>query len=209
MTRFLVVALLIATAACSSNKPAATTTPAPTRVLAFAPQLRPGTTLVRQIQADMNGDGADEYAIWSQASSAPPGSVLRQSYVDVFDRRGDKLFTATEALTVDPKAVYQVPQFFQFVTFDGKPDLVLGVQNEGASSGPLDIWVFSGVPLETAFKYSTTQDGQLVADGNQLQLITGSYKPADPMCCPSGMDHIVIGSRNGKIGIVGKTTTKS
>lgn len=215
----LVLLVFVVAAACSSHTPAATPTPIPTPAATVAPavaglasQLRPGTTTVREIHADMNGDGTDEYAVWSQATSAPPGSVLRQSYVDVFDRAGTSwktVFTATEALPVDPKEVDQMPQFFQFVPLDGKPDLVLGVLNEGASAGPLDVWVFAGVPPRTAFKYSTTVDGQLIATGNTLQLTTGSYKASDPMCCPSAMDHITIGVRDGKIAITGKTSSKS
>ncbi len=214
MTRYLIAVLLIATA-CSANKPVSppppTRTPTPTSV-DLDPQLRPGTKLVRQIQADMNGDGSDEIAVWSQATSAPRGSVLNQSYVDLFtDESGSwhKIFTASGALTVDAKYVSQQLQFFQFVKFQSKPDLVLGVLNEGASAGPLDVWVFDGLPPATAFRYSTTVDGQLAVDGNRLELDTGSYKPSDPMCCPSGMDHIAIGSQNGKIAIVSKTTTKS
>jgi hypothetical protein len=101
-------------------------------------------------------------------------------------------------------------QFLRFVSFDAKPDLVLGVLNEGASAGPLDLWVWSwGTPLKQEFRYSTTEDGTLAVRGDQVALDTGSYKPSDPMCCPSGMSHIVIGAKDGKIQIVSETTTKS
>jgi hypothetical protein len=219
MRRFAVLVLVLL-AACSTKTPAPTPTtsqtPTPTRRngdVSFT--IRSGTKLVRSIRADMDGDGIDEVAVWSQAQAAPEGSTLRQSYVDVYslhEGKTTKVFDAADsAVPVDPKYVNQQVQFFQFVTFAGKPDLVLGVLNQGASAGPLDIWVWSwGSPaLKEEFRYSTTVDGNLSAAGDQLRLDTGSYKPADPMCCPSGMDHIVIGETQGKIGIVSKTTTKS
>jgi hypothetical protein len=106
--------------------------------------------------------------------------------------------------------VSQHVEFMQFVTFDRKPDLVLGVLNEGAGAGPLDVWVWSwGSPFKREFRYSTTEDGTLAARGNTVTIDTGSFTPTDPMCCPSGMDHIVIGAQGGTIAIVSKTTSKS
>jgi len=217
----LLACLFLLAAACSSNAPKPTTTPQPTttptgtaKTAQVAVALRPGTKVVQTIHADMDGDGIDEIAVWSQAEVAPEGSPLRQSYVDVFSAQSGTtkkvLDAGGSALTVDPKVVGQQVQFFRFVTFNGHPDLVLGVLNEGAGAGPLDLWVWSwGTPLRQEFRYSTTVDGNLALRGNQVTLDTGSYKPSDPMCCPSGMSHIVIGNKDGKIGIVSETTTKS
>jgi hypothetical protein len=216
MRRAALLVLLAAAAACGSNHAAAPSAKPATTTPAFdaASALRPGTTVQRTIEADMDGDGTDEVAVWSEATTAPAGSVLRQSYVDVYgytDGRWTHVFDASgSALAVDPRNVSQHVVFMRFVTFAHKPDLVLGVLNEGAGAGPLDVWIWSwGRPFKREFRYSTTQGGTLATQGKTVTLDTGAFEPTDPMCCPSGMDHIVIGIKDGSIGIVGRTTTKS
>ena len=222
--RTILLLLFLIAAACSSKAVKPTPTPKPTQTSSTRINVdinsaertlprRPNTRVVKRVTGDMDGDGIPEIAVWSEATTAPPGSLLRQDYVDVYSFRSTafvKVFTASEALTVEPKNVGQHIEFFGFVTFTDKPDLVLGVLNEGAGAGPLDVWVWSwGTPFTQEFRYSTTVDGNLAVRGNQLTLTTGSYKSSDPMCCPSGMSHIVIGSKHGKIAVVSETTTKS
>jgi hypothetical protein len=78
---------------------------------------------------------------------------------------------------------------------DGTPELAVGVLNQGAGPGPLDVWVLgfdSGAPT-TEFWEETVQGGILLAAGNTLRLQAPSFGPDDPACCPSRIEHQTIG----------------
>src|SRR5437899_291610 len=110
--------LLFLAAACSAKKPASSPTPTPTatatattapsptpKVDAHAVNvstlIRPGTKANQTLYADIDGDGTDEIAVFTQSTAPPPqGMVVAQSYVDVFAYAGGswrKVYDATAA----------------------------------------------------------------------------------------------------------------
>jgi hypothetical protein len=94
---------------------------------------------------------------------------------------------------------------------DGSPELTVGVLNQGAGPGPLDVWVIgfgTGHPA-TEFWEQTVQGGILLAAGTTLRLQAPSYGPDDPSCCPSRIEHQIIGfdSTTGTIRVLHRSFT--
>jgi hypothetical protein len=229
MRRSLLVVAVLALASCSTDEPSPTAAPAATAAITASPAasfdarktdvaalVRP-FEVSRTIHADMDGDGSEEIAAWSLATEAPEGSALRQSHVDVFSFRAgrwEKVFDATKegVLNENPNEVSQDVPYFSFIDFAGdhKPYLVLGIQNVGASNGPLDVWALrwdGSAAFEKEFTYSTDRGGTLVFGARTLTLSTGSYEPGDPGCCPSAMAEIGIGYKDGKVRILSRKET--
>lgn len=237
MRRTILACVLLLAAACSSKSPRPSATPSATTAPTATPKadahavdvstlLRPGTKVERTIYADMNADGTEEIAVWSQATTTPPGAILAQSYIDVFSHQSGKWTKIFDAATysdgpiLQPEAngVSQQIAFFQFAHLgcgSFPADLVVGVLTVGAGEGPLDVWVLSSKQtFKTEFHYTTARGGSLdlssgkaVCGPGLLTLRTGDYKPSDAMCCPSAMVSLLIERLGDHIGIGSRTST--
>ncbi len=99
--------------------------------------------------------------------------------------------------TAGPGTLTQQVDFLSLVdtAADGSPQVAVGVLNQGAGPGPLDVWVIGFGPNgpTTEFWEETVQGGILLAAGTTLRLQTPSFGPDDPACCPSRIEHQTIG----------------
>ncbi len=223
----------------SSASPPTTRASSPTTPAAPDPRsvpveslLRPKTTAVRALYGDLDGDGAEEIVLASRAATPPPGAVRAQGYLDVFGWDGRvfvRVFAATEGappgggsrapgimlLEPDPTAVSQEIDFLALVDLRGGgfPELAAGILNVGAGPGPLDVWVVSMTSgaLRTEFFEETVAGGFLTSTGDSLRLVTPSYEPTDPACCPSRIEHqsIAFDPVSGKVKVVARTFTSA
>jgi len=227
------------TAAAPTTAPATTepsipppTTPAvpDPRGVPVSTLLRPGTSEVRTLYGDLNGDGVEEIVVAARRTTPPPGAVLAQGYLDVFSWNGRafaRVFAATKGAPQGgdvPATMIQVPraeqvsqemQFLALVGFrtGGPPDLALGILNVGAGAGPLDVWVVSmdAGGFHTEFFEETVSGGILTTSGSALQLDTPNFAPSDPHCCPSRIERQEIGldPASGAITVLRRTFTRA
>jgi len=179
------------------------------------------------LYGDLDGDGNEEIVVASRKRVVPPGAFLPQQFLDVFGFDGSsyvRVFAATEGAppghgapdqmiaTPRPVAVSQQIDFLELVDFrrDRSPEVAVGILTIGAAAGPLDVWVVSADRgWRTELFEATQSDGRLAVVGNRLLLDTGSYAPSDPQCCPSRIEHQVIGfdRATGRITILRRTFT--
>jgi hypothetical protein len=215
----------------SPSTPAVTTpeTPDP-RQVPVSSLLRSDTSRLRALYGDLDGDGIDEIVLAARASNPPSGAALAQDYLDVFAWDGTRfarVFAATEGAPAGhgapgtmiavppPEQVSQTLQFLALVRFrpDEALDLAVGVLNVGAGAGPLDVWVvrMQGGGFRTEFFESTVSGGILTTTGTGLELDTPNFAPSDPHCCPSRIEHQVIGAdpATGRIAVLRRTFTAS
>ncbi|HXJ66360.1 MAG TPA: hypothetical protein VNN79_21570 [Actinomycetota bacterium] len=203
--------------ATSSAPPTTAVTTAPTsaapdpRTVPPASLARPGTTPVHVLYGDLDGDGVEDIVLDSVERGGGP---VPQSYLDAFlyDGKGawQRAWSATDPAPPGdpsaPAAVLQqaapgsVSQDVDFLALvdtagDGSSELAVGVLNLGAGPGPLDVWVIGFGPdgPSTEFWEETVQDGTLLAGANELRLQTPWFRPSDPACCPSRIEHQTIG----------------
>ncbi len=217
----------------SASVPPATTPAAPDpRSVPVDSLLRPGTTIVRALYGDLDGDGTEEIVLASRDATPPPGAFLAQGYLDVFVWDGRvfaRTFGATEGAPPgggskapglmlqrpDPVAVSQEIDFLALVDLegDGSAELGVGILNIGAGPGPLDVWVISmpSGSLRTEFYEETVSGGILTSAGDSLRLVTPSYEPTDPACCPSRIEYQTIGFDpvSGRVKVVSRTFTSA
>jgi len=163
----------------------------------------------RVMYADLNGDGIKEIILSSHAKT---GTAIggHQPFLDVWSYTGQQfqrvfdgtVFTpqikgAPDALIASSQDVAsQEVSWLDIVDFqdDGTPELVAGITSFGASIGPMDAWALSigSSGFEAEFYEQTTQGGTLARDGNTEKLETPFFRPSDPLCCPSKIEHQVI-----------------
>ena len=192
--------------------PASSASPVPDpRSIPIRTLLRPGTEEDRVLYGDLNRDGIEEIVLQSHATAAPAGGGPPQPYLDVFAYTGPgyaRVFDATAdappgagapATMIeghDPSFNAQAVTFLDLVDFrgDASPEVVAGVEVEGATVGPLGVWIIGmdGSRFVTRFFEQTQRGGTLAAVGDTLRLETGRYRPGDPGCCPSRISHQVI-----------------
>lgn len=180
----------------------------------IATLLRPGTKRERVSFLEMDGRSPQEIAV---VSAEHGGGAFSQRYLDVYSWRDGKwrrIFDATRYVPPttkdsvipfgDPGAVggRQV-NFLRGVDFysDGSEELVAAVTAYGASSGPMELFVFSkvGSRMRTDFTHETDRGGTVTRRGDAVQLVTGEYLPTDAMCCPSFEMTALIGAAGGEI----------
>jgi hypothetical protein len=199
------------------------------RSVAVDTLLRPGTRELKVLYGDLDGDGVEDIVLASVEAHPPSGAVMAQTYLDAYryDGRGwPRAWEATEpAPPGNPEApdsvlarpdagsVSQQLEFLSLIDMagDGSADLVVGVLNVGAGPGPLDVWAIAFGPegAVNEFSESTVSGGVLVAAGDQLRLQTPSYRPSDPACCPSRIEHQTIGfdPAAGKVRVLHQSFT--
>jgi hypothetical protein len=79
---------------------------------------------------------------------------------------------------------------------DGRPELVAGILNFGATAGPLELWVVSlGAhgSAGTEFYEASARDGSVEVAENRLRFEFGVYGEHDPGCCPGRIAVQTIG----------------
>ncbi len=176
----------------------------------IATLLRAGATAEAALYGDLNGVAPSEIVVLSSIPAGDP-NLPPVPYLDAFSwdpARADwvRVFEATSyqdpatgrgPLLAATDATGQEVPFLQVIDFaeDGAPELVVGVQSFGASSGPLDVWILSWLSeaFTTEFRRSTERGGQMAFGESTVTLETGVYRPGDPGCCPSAIETLVIG----------------
>lgn len=152
---------------------------------------------------DLDGDGVEEVAT-SSVSVATGELGIATPYLEVFDVRGGRWIRVFDATGSAPPGggapphmlaaadgfVGQSVQALEMVDFaaDGRPELVVGIANFGASAGPLELWVVSmadGGGLTTQLYRASARGGEIVVQGDRLRFEYGRYRRQDPGCCPS------------------------
>ena len=181
---------------------------------------RPRARVTKTLYGNLDATGTDEIVIVSRGRKIPDID-LHQVYVQVFSWDGTEwaeIFDAAETAPrpgVDPLVPewkpgddWQVVEMVRVIDFESDlaPELVLAFYYVGASSGPMNIWVFSGASdgLVTEFDYATVRGGSIEVRADELELETGNYDPDDAMCCPSALETIVIGSTGSGVGILSR-----
>jgi len=81
-------------------------------------------------------------------------------------------------------------QSLELVDFagDGRPEIVAGIANAGATAGPLELWILSmgdGGLLTTELYEATARGGEVEVVGDRLRFEFAVYRKGDPGCCPS------------------------
>ncbi|HVL51727.1 MAG TPA: hypothetical protein VM754_09555 [Actinomycetota bacterium] len=164
--------------------------------------LRPGTSAVAVVRADLSGERPHEIVVHSRSNEPGPDGLAAQEYVDVYtwtaDESWEKVFDATThigpdgdpILSPDQEINQSVVEPFVAVDFAGDqvPEMVLAVQSSGASPGPLQVWILSwpAESLAAQLVFSTERGGTLTLNPDRtLTLESGEYRPGDPGCCPS------------------------
>jgi hypothetical protein len=166
--------------------------------------VRPGATPVETVAGDLDGDGVEEVVI-SSASAATDDLGITTPYLEVFDVRDvrwARVFDATGSAPAGGGApphmlaaagagfVGQSVQTLEVVDFagDGRPEMVVGIANFGATAGPLELWIVSmgdGGGLATELYRATERGGEIRVEGDRLRFAYGVYRGPDPGCCPS------------------------
>lgn len=166
--------------------------------------VREGAYPVAVHAGDLDGDGFGELVIAS-VSEAPNELGLPTPYLEVFDVNDGRWARAFDAtghappgadapgemlVSGDEGFVSQSVQSLELVDFavDGRPEIVVGIANAGATAGPLELWILSmsgdGV-LTTEFYVATARGGDVEIEGDRLRLEFAVYRKRDPGCCPS------------------------
>ncbi len=197
------------------------------RDVPLATILRPGTLADRVLYADLNGDGIKEIILSSHAK-ARTAIGGQQPFLDVWSFTGQgfqRVFDATlpkppgvtgpdQLISSSQDVSSQQVSWLDIVDFqsDGTPELVTGITSFGAGVGPMDVWVISmrGSGFHADFDEQTTQGGTLTRDGDTEKLETPFFRPNDPLCCPTKIEHQVIAfsAADQKIEVVSTTFTK-
>jgi hypothetical protein len=172
--------------------------------------VRVGTRPVWIRSGDLEGDGFEELVVAS-IEQRRAGTV---SYLEVFRReegRWHRVFDATgnappgvgapEQMLIPPEEgfVSQSVRTLRLMDFaaDGVPEIVAGIQTFGATEGPLELWVLSmgeDGSLSTEFYRSSSRGGDVVkVRGDRLRFEFNVYRKADPGCCPTFTDTLIIG----------------
>jgi hypothetical protein len=161
---------------------------------------------------DLDGDGFDEVVI-SSVSEVPNELGLSTPYLEVFDVRDgrwSRVFDATGTappgagapgemlISEDEGFVSQSVQSLELVDFarDGRPEIVAGIANAGATAGPLELWILSmgdGGVLTTELYEATARGGEVEVVGDRLRFEFAVYRTRDPGCCPSRVATQTIG----------------
>jgi hypothetical protein len=198
------------------------------RAVETATLLRPGTSEKEVLYGEMNGVAPEEIVVLSEAEQGE-GAQAPQPYLDAFAWNPPtdewvKVFEATSfenpggespgpVITEDEFIGQLVEPPFGFVDFDGDEtqELVVPVLTFGASSGPLQVWIFSWLSeaFTVDFYFATERGGLLTVgdDGASLVLESGEYGPDDPGCCPSTIATRIIAfdEASDRIEVVQKT----
>ncbi len=227
------------TAAGSTGSPGAPSSPTPpvtpspsasvpdARAVPLDTILRPGTVADRVLYADLNGDGIKEIILSSHAKT---GAAIggHQPFLDVWSFTGQQFQRVFDATVFTPQIARapaalisssqdlspQEVSWLDLVDFrdDGSPELVAGITSFGAGVGPMDVWVLSmgASAFRAEFYEQTTQGGTLTSDGDTEKLETPFFRPSDPLCCPSKIEHQVIGfsTSDDRIEVTSTTFTK-
>lgn len=166
--------------------------------------VRPGARAVGQVAGDLDGDGIEEIVV-SSVSTDTDEFGLATPFLEVFDVRGERwvrVFDATGAAPAGAGAppemlvasedgfVSQSVQTLELVDFatDGRPEVVAGIANAGATAGPLELWILSMGPegeLVTELYRATARGGEILVEGARLRFEFAVYRKRDPGCCPS------------------------
>lgn len=172
--------------------------------------VRVGTRPAWIRSGDIDGDGVEELVVYSVAQHRA-GTV---PYLEVFRRekgRWRRVFDATGnapagagvpgqmLLPAEEGSPPQSVRRLRLVDFagDGRPEIVAGIQSFGATVGPLEVWVLSMAEdgsLSTEFYRSSSRGGDVVkVRGDRLRFEFNVYRKADPGCCPTFTDTLIIG----------------
>lgn len=213
-----VLAVLAAVCTGDGGRPGAPPAPPPDRLV------RPGATPVDTLAADLDGDGSDEIVISSISDEADDLGIATP-FLEVFDvreGRWTRVFDATGSappgagappamLSDDEGFVGQSVQALDAVDFagDGRPELVAGIANFGASAGPFELWVVSmddDGRLATSLYRATDRGGEVGVEGDRLRFEFGVYRKRDPGCCPSRFAVEIIGwdPEEGRIEVLSR-----
>ncbi len=178
--------------------------------------LRAGSSKTDVLYGDMDGEAPEEIVL---ASAEDPDDPFSQRYIDVFAWSGSKwkkIFDASRFVAPgddvpllgisrgDPGGS-DIP-FLRLIDFhtEGSDELVAAVQPFGASPGPLELHVLTQeeARLKSAYREMTTRGGTVSQIGATIELTTGSYTPADALCCPSFETTKTIGAKKGDIRVL-------
>ena len=174
--------------------------------------------VTKTLYGNLDGTGAEEIVIVSKGRKIPDID-LHQVYAQVFRWDGTEWAEIFDAAETSPKpgvdplvpewkpgGDWQVVEMVRLIDFESDlvPEVVLAFYYVGASSGPMNIWVFSGGSdgLVAEFDHATVRGGSITVRADELELESGSYESDDAMCCPSALETIVIGSTGSGIGIL-------
>jgi len=178
--------------------------------------LRAGTLKTDVLYGDMDGEAPEEIVL---ASADDPDDPFSQRYIHVFAWSGSKwkkIFDASRFVAPGDDAPLlgisrgdpggsDIP-FLRLIDFhsDGSDELVAAVQPFGASPGPLELHVLTQeeARLKSAYREMTTRGGTVSQIGATIELTTGSYTPADALCCPSFETTKTIGAKKGDIRVL-------
>ena len=213
-----VLAVLAASCTGDGGRSGGPPAPSPDRLV------RAGATPVDTLAADLDGDGSEEIVIASV--SGEPGDLgIATPFLEVFDvreGRWTRVFDATGSappgagappamLSDDEGFVGQSVQALDAVDFagDGRPELVAGIANFGASAGPFELWVVSmddDGRLATSLYRATARGGEVGVEGDRLRFEFGVYRRRDPGCCPSRFAVEIIGwdPEEGRIEVLSR-----
>jgi hypothetical protein len=196
-------ALLLATACVGGGGDAA---PPPAESL-----VRPGSRPLETKTGDLDGDGAPELVVAS-VSDVTGTFGLPTPYLEVFAQRDGEWRRTFDATGNAPPGVgapdvmlhpmtedFANPQTIQeleLVDFagDGSAEIVAAIANQGATSGPLELWVISmDDESRTEYYVRTERGGSIRVEGEGVTLEFGVYRRKDPGCCPSILETRTIG----------------
>jgi hypothetical protein len=182
------------------------------------------------VYGDLDGDGVEDIVLSAAAAGVPTGAVIPQGYLDVFldDGHGgwshdwsatgpvppgDPSAPASVLTKARPREVSQEVDTLAVLDLAGdrSGDLLIGVLNLGAGTGPLDAWVIGFGPQgpTTEFWEATVSGGVLIGAGDTVKLDAPDFAPSDPACCPSRISHQTIGydPATGKVRVLRQTFT--
>jgi hypothetical protein len=205
------LAVVVAAAACAFRSPGMGPSSAPSPPPA-EDLVDEGTRPVIVRSADLDGDGIAEIAI-AAVSVAVDELGLAAPSLEVFDVREGRWVSVFDASAgappgagappdmlapVDPGFVSQSVDFLEAVDFagDGRPELVAGILNFGATAGPLELWVLSlglSGSATAEFYEASARDGSVEVRDDRVRFEFGVYRADDPGCCPSRIAVQTIG----------------
>lgn len=183
----------------------------------LAPLLRDEAKKKKVLYAELDGPPPEEIILWSTAEL--PGIQLAQQYVDVFSWQSGAWTRIFDGLDFDPPRDYppvltsNPPVGGDQVAFlgvidpqgDKKSEVVLAVQQIGAGTGPLRLWILGpgDDSLHVLFYTETVRGGGVSLSSDQIVLESGEYAETDPLCCPTWNSIDTIGLNDvGLFGIL-------